>query len=85
MHVLVGLGNPGPKYAHTRHNIGFMVADFLAQFHNLHFKLGAGDYARCRYTLAGQDIYLLKPLTYMNRSGAAVEQGIAGWQCDEDR
>lgn len=85
MHLIVGLGNPGPKYALTRHNIGFMVADFIAQFHRVHFKQGAGDYLYCQYTVAGQDVCLLKPLTFMNRSGAAVEQAMDRLQSDESQ
>lgn len=70
--LVVGLGNPGPRYADTRHNAGFMVVDRLAA------SLGAawreepfpGMLARARW--AGRDVYLLKPLTFMNLSGRAV-------------
>ncbi len=68
--LVVGLGNPGPTYAHNRHNIGFMVCDQLAG--------GAGDWREkfnghwTRLTLGGQDTLLLKPQTYMNRSGTSV-------------
>ena len=71
--LIVGLGNPGSEYAETRHNAGFWFLDRLAQREGVFFheeKKFLGDVARIR--LAGQDIWLLKPLTYMNRSGQAV-------------
>ncbi|WP_341349602.1 aminoacyl-tRNA hydrolase [Desulfofundulus thermosubterraneus] len=72
MWLVVGLGNPGPEYARTRHNVGFMVVDRLAR--DLDIKIdrvflralvGQGQ-------VAGQRLVLAKPLTYMNRSGEAV-------------
>lgn len=71
--LIVGLGNPGTEYADTRHNAGFWFLDRLAQREGAFFheeKKFLGDVARVR--LAGQDIWLLKPLTYMNRSGQSV-------------
>jgi PTH1 family peptidyl-tRNA hydrolase len=68
----VGLGNPGPEYADTRHNAGFRLADRLAE------RWGLGPFRRgerARETsgvVAGTPVKLLKPQTYMNRSGAAV-------------
>lgn len=71
--LIVGLGNPGPEYSDTRHNAGFWFLDQLAQREGAFFheeKKFLGKIARVR--LAGQDIWLLKPLTYMNRSGQSV-------------
>ena len=71
--LIVGLGNPGPEYSDTRHNAGFWFLDQLAQREGAFFheeKKFLGEIARVR--LAGQDIWLLKPLTYMNRSGQSV-------------
>lgn len=71
--LIVGLGNPGSEYTETRHNAGFWFLDRLAQREGVFFneeKKFLGEVARIR--LAGQDIWLLKPLTYMNRSGQAV-------------
>lgn len=71
--LIVGLGNPGSEYTETRHNAGFWFLDRLAQRGGVFFheeKKFLGEVARIR--LAGQDIWLLKPLTYMNRSGQAV-------------
>ena len=72
--LIVGLGNPGPEYAKTRHNIGFRCIDILAG------KLGVkidranfeGLYGQTEYK--GNKLYLLKPLTYMNLSGRSVLQ-----------
>lgn len=71
MRIVVGLGNPGPRYAATRHNIGFMVVDRLAAE-------GGGRWAdqdqsqAAQVELADREILLVKPQTYMNRSGIAV-------------
>ncbi len=70
--LIVGLGNPGAKYAATRHNIGFQVIDTLVARH----ALGSGRSERRAITwdgaIAGARVKLAKPLTYMNRSGEAV-------------
>lgn len=70
--LIVGLGNPGVEYVNTRHNIGFKVLDFLAQKEGLDFqtvRLGAMTI----YKLKGKQFLLLKPNTYMNLSGKAVQ------------
>jgi PTH1 family peptidyl-tRNA hydrolase len=71
--LIVGLGNPGKRYEHTRHNLGFMVIDRLANQHDVAVanKLcGAlvGD-----WSFGGEKVVLAKPQTFMNRSGAAVD------------
>lgn len=74
MKIIVGLGNPGVKYANTRHNAGFMTVDRIAD------KLGMtidrekfeAKYAKGKYK--GEDVILLKPETFMNESGMAVRQ-----------
>ena len=68
--LIVGLGNPGIKYAKTKHNIGFWVVDQLAHDYAVNFKLGKGNYMYSKHN----DIILLKPLTYMNDSGIAVKE-----------
>jgi len=66
--LIVGLGNPGPQYRETRHNAGFLVVDALAARHGLSFRSGKGaDEARWG------GVTLLKPTTFMNLSGAAVQ------------
>lgn len=70
-YLIVGLGNIGDEYAHTRHNIGFDVADALAEKHKESFK--PDRYADlCELSLRGRHVYLIKPNTYMNLSGKAV-------------
>ncbi|MEM1059483.1 MAG: aminoacyl-tRNA hydrolase [Verrucomicrobiota bacterium] len=69
--LVVGLGNPGPVYEHTRHNIGFEVLDRCARAAGAEFReerRGPGEIAR----LEGSETLLLKPHTYMNRSGEAI-------------
>lgn len=72
MKLIVGLGNPGQKYAETRHNIGFMVAERLASRAGIALKRNGyqGLYGTGR--LAGTEATILLPQTYMNRSGASV-------------
>ncbi|MFL0180648.1 MULTISPECIES: aminoacyl-tRNA hydrolase [unclassified Mycobacterium] len=71
--LVVGLGNPGPNYARTRHNVGFMVVDLLAErigsAFKLHKKSGA-DVATGR--LSGRSVVLARPRCYMNESGRQV-------------
>lgn len=74
MKILVGLGNPGKEYQWTRHNVGFLVMDFLARRHGLTFKKGRGQYVETIFHLNGERIVAAKPLTYMNLSGLAVKE-----------
>jgi len=70
-YLIVGLGNIGAEYADTRHNIGFQVVDRLAQAEGLSFS--TDRYASvCEYKLKGKTLVLIKPSTYMNLSGKAV-------------
>ena len=69
--LIVGLGNIGPKYHNTRHNIGFKVLDHLAQENEIIFEtVKLGD--KATYKFKGRTFILLKPSTYMNLSGKAV-------------
>ena len=74
MKVVVGLGNPGPKYRGTRHNIGFAIVDELARRAAVAFESAPVDalVAKWRRPDAGDAVLLAKPLTFMNRSGEAV-------------
>ena len=71
--VIVGLGNPGPEHVLTRHNVGFWLVDALALQTGGHFRSHTKFQGEiCRAQLAGSELTLLKPSTYMNRSGLAV-------------
>ena len=78
MKLVVGLGNPGTKYAKHRHNAGFMVADRLA----------VGDWKEkfsglfTRANIAGEDVVVLKPMTFMNESGKSVQAAVAFLKID---
>jgi PTH1 family peptidyl-tRNA hydrolase len=71
--LLVGLGNPGSRYARTRHNAGFLVIEELAGREGLEFREKA-DYRICDGSIEGERIALVEPLTFMNRSGSAVRK-----------
>lgn len=69
--LIVGLGNIGAEYIHTRHNIGFKILDFFAKKESLDFQTAKlGQLAQ--YKFKGRTFFLLKPNTYMNLSGKAV-------------
>lgn len=69
--LIVGLGNIGPEYELTRHNIGFLVTDRLAEYGKATFKVSRLG-STCSIKHKGKNIHLLKPSTYMNLSGKAV-------------
>jgi PTH1 family peptidyl-tRNA hydrolase len=77
VHLVVGLGNPGKKYAKNRHNVGFMAVDRLRD------ERGIPDWREkfsglfCRGSAFGDDVMLLKPMTYMNVSGDSVQPAVA--------
>jgi PTH1 family peptidyl-tRNA hydrolase len=71
--LIVGLGNPGREYETTRHNVGFQWVDELAHLQELNFKNEAKFHGlAARGQLHGQEIFLLKPQTFMNHSGRSV-------------
>lgn len=70
--MVAGLGNPGSEYRDTRHNIGFMVADALIEAWRAEPRAFAGPARVHRATVARKTVYVLKPTTYMNRSGDAL-------------
>jgi PTH1 family peptidyl-tRNA hydrolase len=89
MWLVVGLGNPGAKYAHNRHNIGFMVVDGLASKHSLpawQTKLGAETTAGIVTTPRGRErCVLAKPMEFMNLSGFAVQRLAAFHKVEVDQ
>ena len=84
MYLVVGLGNPGRRYATSRHNIGFKVVDELAR------RLDASPWREEFLSLAararvdGRRVLLLKPQTYMNRSGEAVAEAVSYFKLDAE-
>lgn len=70
--LIVGLGNPGERYAATRHNVGFQALDHLAKRHHLSFRKARLEGLLARGEIGGHQVALLKPLTYVNRSGDVV-------------
>ena len=84
MKIIAGLGNPGTEYAHTKHNVGFMLVDVLAE------KLGAASWkedffsALTEVRIGGEKVFLVKPLTYMNNSGEALGPMLSYYKLDVD-
>lgn len=77
--LIVGLGNPGGEYSRTRHNAGFWLLDELARRHGATFRNEPrhhGELARAR--IGGEELWLLKPMTFMNRSGGPTHS-VAGF------
>ena len=74
--IIFGLGNPGDEYLMSRHNLGFMVVDALAHNLGLRFK-PSGDALVAKGSCSNQNLHLVKPLTYMNRSGRVVKDVLA--------
>jgi PTH1 family peptidyl-tRNA hydrolase len=77
MIAFIGLGNPGDKYANTKHNAGFWVVDELARRQKLSFKPGKGPYVFAQHKR--REVLLIKPTTGMNRSGNAVKDVANRW------
>jgi PTH1 family peptidyl-tRNA hydrolase len=70
--LIAGLGNPGPRYVHNRHNIGFQIVDALAQAHRLSFARMEHRAQTTHGTIGTRRVILAKPQTWMNESGKAV-------------
>jgi PTH1 family peptidyl-tRNA hydrolase len=72
LYLIAGLGNPGPKYEHTRHNVGFRAVERLAEKHGLAFGKTEHKAHIATGTVAGARLIVAKPMTYMNVSGDSV-------------
>jgi len=73
--VIAGLGNQGLQYSQTRHNVGFIFLNLLAETNNLVFKDSKRlNCSSCKIKVNGEECHLIKPLTYMNNSGLAVRR-----------
>ena len=83
-YLIVGLGNPGEKYTDTRHNIGFIVLDAFAEASNIFFEHKRyADVAKIKFK--GRIFVLIKPMTYMNLSGRAVDYWMKKEKTDADK
>ena len=85
MYIIVGLGNPGKKYENTKHNIGFITLDFLAEKNDIKINkikhkalVGEGN-------ISGQKVLLVKPQTFMNLSGNSVREVLEYYKTDIDK
>ena len=74
MYILIGFGNPGRRYKKTRHNIGFLLLDYIAEKFDIPFSTGKGDYYFVQGNIDGSPAMLVKPTTYMNNSGLVLNQ-----------
>ena len=83
--LVVGLGNPGAKYESTRHNMGFLVADKLAQNEKLKFNKLRFKAWTATWEVGGEKVLLMKPQTYMNLSGEAVGQAARFYKIPADQ
>ena len=82
--LLVCLGNPGDKYENTRHNVGFMVADEVADRQNAPIQKIKFKALTNLLTVAGEKVLVMKPITYMNLSGEAVRQAVDFYKIPAD-
>ena len=82
MFVIVGLGNPGKKYEKTRHNIGFNVIDAMADKYNIRVKERKHQALVGSGFIEGQKVMLVKPTTYMNKSGDSVSDVLDYYKLD---
>ena len=82
--ILVCLGNPGDKYENTRHNVGFMVADEVADRQNAPIQKIKFKALTNLLTISGEKVLVMKPITYMNLSGEAVRQAVDFYKIPAD-
>ena len=83
LRLVVGLGNPGAEHARTRHNAGFWFVDALAQGEGARFGIESKLHAEtAKVAIGGEPVWLLKPITYMNRSGLAVSAALRYFKID---
>jgi peptidyl-tRNA hydrolase, PTH1 family len=85
LRLIVGLGNPGPEHAKTRHNAGFWFADALAEQCGARFGLESKLFGEtAKVEIAGRSVWLLKPATYMNLSGKSVIAALRYWKIEPE-
>ena len=85
LRLIVGLGNPGPEHARTRHNAGFWFVDTLAEQAGVRFGLESKLFGEtAKVEIAGQNVWLLKPATFMNLSGKSVAAALRYWKIEPE-
>ena len=82
MYIVVGLGNPGKKYAHTRHNVGFDVTEILSQKHDIPIRKLMCKAAVGEGTIGGEKVVIAQPQTFMNLSGESVVELLNWYKVD---
>ncbi|ATD67069.1 MULTISPECIES: aminoacyl-tRNA hydrolase [Luteimonas] len=86
LRLIVGLGNPGPEYARTRHNAGFRFVDELAAKAGASFRLDSKLFGEtAKIDIAGRSVWLLKPATFMNLSGKSVTAALRFWKFEPEQ
>lgn len=83
MKVVVGLGNPGPKYKDTRHNVGFLVVEEVARRYTVLKEESRFDAIIGQIQIGREKVFLVKPLTYMNLSGNAVRKLVSYYKVEQ--
>lgn len=84
-YIIVGLGNPGTEYENTRHNIGFMTIDTLCEKYKVSCKKLKFKSLTCDVMIAGKRCLIMKPSTYMNKSGEAVTEAMSFYKIPPER
>lgn len=74
MYIIAGLGNPGKEYTHTRHNAGYMAIEYLSEKENVKLNKLKFNSVYGEISINGEKVMLVKPVTYMNRSGIAIAE-----------
>jgi peptidyl-tRNA hydrolase, PTH1 family len=85
LRLIVGLGNPGAEHTRTRHNAGFWFIDALASKYGARFGLESKLHGEtAKVSIGGQNVWLLKPATFMNLSGRSVSAALRYWKIEPD-
>lgn len=84
-YIIAGLGNPGTEYENTRHNIGFMTIDTLCEKYKVSCKKLKFKSLTCDVTIAGKRCLIMKPSTFMNKSGEAVTEAMSFYKIPPER
>ena len=85
LRLIVGLGNPGPEHARTRHNAGFRFVDVLAEQGSVRFGLESKLFGEtAKVVVGGEPLWLLKPATFMNLSGKSVVAALRYWKIEPE-